>query len=62
MDKLKKLTKVVLNQQGKVLPKEQMMKILGGGSAVDISNIKSMVMEDKCNGLGGVQNCNTVGG
>lgn len=33
MDKLKKLTKVVLNQQGKVLPKEQMMKILGGGSA-----------------------------
>lgn len=29
MDKLKKLTKVVLNQQGKVLPKEQMMKILG---------------------------------
>lgn len=24
-----KLTKVVLNQQGKVLPKEQMMKILG---------------------------------
>ncbi len=32
MNKLKKLTKVVLNQQGKVLPKEQMMKILGGGS------------------------------
>ena len=31
MDKLKKLTKVVLNQQGKVLPKELMMKILGGG-------------------------------
>ena len=32
MNKLKKLTKVILNQQGKVLPKEQMMKILGGGS------------------------------
>lgn len=32
MSKLKKLTKVVLNQQGKVLQKEQMMKILGGGS------------------------------
>ena len=27
MDKLKKLTKVVLNQQGKVLPKEQMEEV-----------------------------------
>ena len=70
MDKLKKLTKVVLNQQGKVLPKEQMMKILGGGSAychccnssnaIDASNCSQC--QDKCNGLGGVQNCNTVGG
>ena len=34
MDKLKKLTKVVLNQQGKVLPKEQMMKILGDRKSV----------------------------
>lgn len=68
MDKLKKLTKVVLNQQGKVLPKEQMMKILGGGSAychcwnssnaIDASNCSQC--QDKCNGLGGVQNCNTV--
>ena len=32
MNKLKKLTQVELNQQGKVLPKEQMMKILEGGS------------------------------
>lgn len=32
MEKLKKLTKVVLNKQGKVLSKEQMTKILGGGS------------------------------
>ena len=70
MDKLKKLTKVVLNKQGKVLPKEQMMKILGGGSAychcwnssnaIDASNCSQC--QDKCNGLGGVQNCNTVGG
>ena len=47
-----------------------MMKILGGGSAychflnssnaIDASNCSQC--EDKLNGLGGVQNCNTVGG
>ena len=60
MDKLKKLTKVVLNQQGKVLPKEQMMKILGGEEVRIATNCSQC--QYKCNGLGGVQNCNTVGG
>ena len=67
MDKLKKLTKVVLNQQGKVLPKEQMMKILGGGSAYchcwnssgSFEASSCSECDSKCNGLGGVQNCNT---
>lgn len=70
MDKLKKLTKVVLNQQGKVLPKEQMMKILGGGSAYchcwnssgSFEASSCSECDSKCNGLGGVQNCNTIGG
>ena len=69
-DKLKKLTKVVLNQQGKVLPKEQMMKILGGGSAYchcwnssgSFEASSCSECDSKCNGLGGVQNCNTIGG
>ena len=39
MDNLKKLTKVVLNLQGKVLPKEQMMKILGGRSSKIVSSL-----------------------
>lgn len=64
MDKLKKLTKVVLNQQGKVLPKEQMMKILGGGSAYchcwnssgSFEASSCSECDSKCNGLGGVQN------
>mgnify|MGYP006921667588 FL=1 len=70
MDKLKKLTKVVLNQQGKVLPKEQMMKILGGGSAYcHCHNLSSSIEVtscseccNKCSNYGGVQNCNTTGG
>ena len=61
MDKLKKLTKVVLNQQGKVLPKEQMMKILGGGSAYcHCWNSSGSFEASSCSG--GVQHCNTIGG
>ncbi|WP_236651568.1 MULTISPECIES: hypothetical protein [Bacteroidales] len=66
----KKLTKVVLNLQGKVFPKEQMMKILGGGSAychcydlqygLDADSCSQC--DTKCSGHGGVQNRNTIGG
>ena len=70
MDKIKKLTRVVLSQQGKILQKEEMMKVLGGGSAfcicygnsgygVETSNCSNC--PSICSNSGGVQNCNTIG-
>ena len=70
MKETKKVMRLLLNQHCKVLQKEQMMKILGGGSAychcyglgTAIEVTQCSECESRCSNWGGVQNCNTIGG
>ncbi|MDL2277431.1 hypothetical protein LJC57_02455 [Parabacteroides sp. OttesenSCG-928-G07] len=65
--KMRKLTTITLNKKGRVLSNDEMLKVLGGGSAYcHCLNVVEAIEVDTCSkcedvcGSNGVQNCNPV--